>query len=172
MQIKTTKQKIARKLFELLACFAFVIISCKQASTSTALTADEKRAVADTVRKVLQNYYDDIRQSGLMAEFKYLDSSDEFFWVPPGFTSALSYDSIAGILKRNAAYTRSMINTWDTLSVTPLTKELATYTGKMSFRVTDMTGNTSTGSLLETGVLIRRKDGWKLLCGQTSSTAP
>ncbi len=150
----------------LLSIFAIpTIVSC---SHPVPLTENEKAAIVSDVRQTLDHYYDDIRKSGLTAEFKYLDHSSEFFWVPPGYAGAISYDSVAAVLQQNAPNYKSIDNSFDTLRIIPLSKELATYTGRLSSTMTDTSGVTITFSLVETGVLIKRKDGWKLLNGQTS----
>ncbi|HEV8286104.1 MAG TPA: nuclear transport factor 2 family protein [Chitinophagaceae bacterium] len=132
------------------------------------MTKDEEKAMIDTIQKTFRNYYNDLKTLGLTAEFKYLDSSSNFFWVPPGYPSAISYDSVATILKQNAAFFKSIDNRFEDLRIIPLSKELATYTARLHSTMTDTTGNTSNISLVETGVLIKRKDGWKLLSGQTA----
>jgi penicillin V acylase-like amidase (Ntn superfamily) len=140
------------------------IAACNQSS----LTKEEQKNITNDVRQTLYKYYDAINQSGLMAEFAYLDSSDKFFWVPPGYTSAISYDSVATVIKYNALLFSKVNNVWDSLHITPLTKELANYTGKLSSTMTDKAGNSNTYNLIETGLMIKRKDGWKLLSGQTA----
>jgi len=142
-----------------------IFISCHQ---STQLTEHEKASIIEDVRHTLDNYYNDIRKSGLTAEFKYLDNSSEFFWVPPGYSNSLSYDSVVTILKQNAPKFKSVDNSFDTLRIIPLTKELATYTGRLNSTMTDTSDDVMTFSLVETGILIKRRDGWKLLNGQTT----
>jgi hypothetical protein len=142
-----------------------IIVSCRQ---SESLTETEKASIIKDVRQTLDNYYSDIKKSGLTAEFKYLDNSSEFFWVPPGFSGSLSYDSVATILKQNASRYKSINNSFDTLRIIPLSKVLATYTGRLNSTMTDTSGKVATFSLVETGVLIKRQDGWKLIHGQTS----
>lgn len=141
------------------------IASCQQPSS---LTETEKARIAGEVRQTLDNYCTAVRRSGLTAEFQYLDNSSEFYWTPPGYTLAISYDSVAAILNQNARNFESVDNSFDTLKISPLTKEYATYTGRLISRMTDTLGQTTTFSLVETGVLIKREDGWKLLSGQTS----
>lgn len=151
---------------QLLAAFIMLLFaSCEQ---STVLTESEKKVISNNVQQALKNYYDDIRKSGLMAEFNYLDQSPGFFWVPPGYSNAISYDSVATILKLNAAKYRSVDNSFDTLNVIPLSKDLATYTGRLRSIMIDTSGKVFTYSLVETGILINRKGVWKLLSGQTS----
>ena len=141
------------------------IISCRQ---PISLTESEKASIIKDVRMTLDNYCNDIKKSGLTAEFKYLDNSPDFFWVPPGYSSSISYDSVAIVLNQNARKYKFILNSFDTLKIIPLSRELATYTGRLRSTMTDTTGKLMTFSLVETGVLIKRQDGWKLLSGQTS----
>ena len=141
------------------------LVSCAQPET---LTEAEKNKIVQEAKETLDNYYKDIRKEGLMAEFKYLDNSADFFWIPPGYDSPLSYDSIASILNSNAALLKSVENAFDTLRIIPLTNQLVTYTGRLHSVVTDTSGKTSHHVLVETGTLIKRKGGWKLLNGQTN----
>jgi len=117
---------------------------------------------------MLREYCADIKANGLPAEFKYLDESMEFFWVPPGYSSWLSYDSVAAILKQRAPANRSVDNQWETLRIDPLTHEYATYTGKLRGTMIDTAGSIVKYTLLETGVVVKRKEGWKLLRGHSS----
>ena len=144
----------------------FAAVACK--NNEQQFTEQEKALIADTIRQTLNNYYADIRKEGLLAEFRYLDSSSEFFWVPPGFENALNYDSIHSILIKNASSLSSIVNSWENLAIHPLSRELVNYTGKIRSTVTDTAGNVFNSTLLETGIMIRRKNGWKLLSGQTA----
>jgi hypothetical protein len=140
-------------------------LSCNQ---SPPLTKQEGKQVTDSVSVMLHNYYNDIKTNGLTAEFKYLDNSPDFFWVPPGYSSAISYDSVAIILNQNAPVLKSTDNSFESLRIIPLDRNIATYTARIRSTVTDTAGKVSTFSLVESGVVIKRKDGWKLLSGQTS----
>ena len=141
------------------------IVSCTQPST---LSGNEKATIIAEATRTLQNYYADIKKSGLTAEFDYLDQSADFFWVPPGYSAAIFYDSVAAVLRQNAPNYISINNAFDALKIIPLSKELATYTGRLHSTMIDTAGIATTFSLVETGVLIKRKDGWKLLHGQTA----
>ncbi len=155
-------RKIARLLQ--LTLISFGCFACQSSNFSR----EDQQSVADDVRQTLDSYYSAINSSGLTAEFHYLDSPDNFFWVPPGYSKAISYDSVVIFIKQNAPLFRSINNMWDTLRIIPLTKELASYTGKLHSVMTDTSGKTTTYSLIETGVMIKRSDGWKILNGQTA----
>ena len=141
-------------------------VSCKNHSEQ--LSVEEREAISATVTTTLNDYYKAIKKNGLTAEFDYLDSSADFYWLPPGYSSPISYDSVSAVLRKTAPLLLSVDNSWEKLSVHPLTKELASYTGKIRSTVTDTSGKQSITYLLETGIVIKRKDGWKLLSGQTS----
>jgi len=152
-----------RKL--VIICTILTIISCKQ---STTLTENEKASIIIDIRMTFDEYYSDIRKSGLSAELKYFDNTSDFFWVPPGYSNSISYDSVATIIKENAPSSRSVDNSIDTLRIIPLSKELAAYTGRLNSTMIDTSGKAITFALVESGILIKRPNGWKLLSGQTA----
>ncbi len=143
---------------------SFAIASC---SAPNELTETEKNFIIQEVRQTLKQYYQDIKANGLKAEFKYLDHSPDFFWLPPGYSHALSYDSVASVLIQNAPNFTLIENSFDTLHIVPLSQTLASYTGRLHSFMTDTSGKLNSFSLVETGVLVKRRDGWKLLLGQT-----
>lgn len=153
------------KTFVPLLCLAIAFASCAGRPSQHAM---DRQKVAAEVRAMLTAYCDAIRQKGLLAEFAFLDSSADFYWVPPGYPATIGFDSVAAAIRRNAASLRTVDNRFDTLSVTALGDSLATYSGRLQSLITDTAGNSSVARLVETGVVIRRATGWKLLCGQTS----
>ena len=156
---------VHRLLQQLIFFLLLIIIACHQAMEMTEM---EKEKIIKDVRQTLDHYYEDIRTSGLTAEFKYLDHSPDFFWVPPGYSSSLSYDSIVAIVKQNAMKFKKVDNSFDTLQIIPLSKRLATYTGRLKSIMTDTSGQVMAFSIVETGVIIKRREMWRLLHGQTT----
>jgi hypothetical protein len=150
-------------IFFILLFFAF--ISCQE---NDHLTAEKEKVIIEEIKIMMNDYYNDIKTNGLLAEFKYLDSSKEFFWTPPGYSTIIRYDSVANILRSNAAGFKSIENTWDTLDIMPASERLVFYTASITSRVTDTSGKITLTKLFETGAVIKRKDGWKLLSGETS----
>lgn len=128
----------------------------------------DKNAIILEVQEMFENYYQDIKIEGLTGEFKYLDTSENFFWVPPGYKSALSYDSVKSILETNASNLSMADLSWAELKVFPLSNDIASYTGILEGTVIDKAGNQNDVHIIESGVVIKREDGWKLLSGQTS----
>jgi len=150
---------------------ALLTITCCSPATTSQSEIDKKQ-VLDSVRHTLANYYVAIKKEGLTAEFRFLDSSADFFWVPPNYATAILYDSVANIINQNARAFKTVDNTWDTLRINYLTPELASYTGRLRSITTDTSGRVFTFTMVETGLVIKRKDGWKLLSGQTSMVNP
>jgi hypothetical protein len=166
----TKTRRIAKNMnAKRLVITLFILASCNQ---QPGITDAEKAEVIAEVRQTLQNYYDDIRESGLNAEFKYLDNSAEFFWVPPGYSGPIFYDSVVSTIKEHAAKYKSVDNVFDTLHIVALSKRYATYTGRLRSTMTDTSGQANTFIMLETGILTKRSDGWKLLSGQTAIVNP
>lgn len=128
----------------------------------------DQQKVSQEVRQMLNNYYSDVNREGLTAEFRYLDDSPDFFWNPPGYSSTLSYDSVKAEVERNARLFQSVQFRWDTLRVIPLAENIANYSGVVQGSMTDTAGVESIVSLLESGTVIRREDGWKILNGHTT----
>jgi hypothetical protein len=146
---------------------SLIMGSCgqKKAEDQVDLTSIETE-----VRQVLEEYFKDMKAEGLSSEFRYLDESDDFFWVPPGYASALTYDSVKTIITQMSDMFTLVDNQWVTLQVNPLNHELAAYTGQVHSIMTDTAGTSSEHDMLETGVMIKREDGWKILCGQSRMT--
>jgi hypothetical protein len=109
-----------------------------------------------------------VRDSGLTAEFGYLDKSAAFFWVPPGYKAAISYDSVGTVLRQAAPRFRSIDNKIRSIRVVPLSMKLATYNLTMQSASVDTAGSAASVVLIESGVVVKRSDGWKLMSGQTA----
>lgn len=120
------------------------------------------------VRDMLADYGDATETKGLLAEFTYLDSSAQFAWMPPGFSSPIDFDSVAVCLRTNAPLIRSISWKWAQLNVLPLNDTLAYYYGRLSSTTTLHTDSVLTTGLLESGLWVRRGPDWKLLAGHTS----
>ncbi|MEZ4919480.1 MAG: nuclear transport factor 2 family protein [Saprospiraceae bacterium] len=149
------------KIVPCLTLLLGAVISC----TAPAFNQSE---VEQEVRNMLKSYHQAMETNGLEAEFDFLDNSDDFFWVPPGYTSTLTYDSVRTILKQTAPAIDSISLSWETLSIYPLSRDLASYSGIVSGTMRDTSGNINAMHLIESGTCIRRADGWKLLNGQSA----
>jgi len=141
-----------------------LLVSCNPQAEQTTFDQEE---VKQAVKQTLENYFKDIAKDGLTAEFKYLDNSPDFFWVPPGYSSALSYDSVRAILTQNAPNFKKNIFYWEQLQLYPHSAEITSYTGIVNASVTDTTGVETKSRIIESGTMILRKDGWKILNGQS-----
>ena len=97
------------------------LISCSEIQKSNDF---DRESIIEEVNLMLNKYHEDIGREGLTAEFKYLDQSPDFFWVPPGYDKSLSYDSVKDILEANAKAYSSIEFHWDTLQIFPLSSEM------------------------------------------------
>ncbi len=141
------------------------LISCSEIQKSNDF---DRESIIEEVNLMLNKYHEDIGREGLTAEFKYLDQSPDFFWVPPGYDKSLSYDSVKDILEANAKAYSSIEFHWDTLQIFPLSSEIANFSGIVDGFMIDTAGVESKISIIESGTIIKREDGWKLLSGQSA----
>lgn len=140
------------------------VTSCER---SKPFSDEDKTRIVHEVTQMLHDYQKAVAASGLTAEFDYLDSSSDFFWTPPGYSGPINYDSVAKILTQNAPLFKSIESTYKTLRVVPLSKRIATYSALINTTMTDTSGKAMQFTLVETGVVIKREKGWKLVSGQT-----
>ena len=150
-----------------LLTYFFLITSVFICHSQTSLNTKEKEVITQEIKKMLDNYHTDIVKDGIEDELKYLDSSSDFFWVPPGYKSAISYDSVKTVLTVNAPTLKSVEFKWMELKVNPLSENIVSYTGIVGGSIRDTANQVSTVSMIETGTVLKRADGWKILCGQS-----
>lgn len=132
-----------------------------------ALSSESKDAITREIQKMFDNYHNDITKNGLTSEFKYLDESSDFFWVPPGYEKVLDYDTIKKILIENSKAINFIEFSWESIKIFPLTNKIANYSGIAKCVQVDINNNPITFKIIESGTLIKRKDGWKFLNGQS-----
>lgn len=130
-------------------------------------TAWDRDATRLAVEKMLVDYHQAMKAGGIAAEFDYLDDSEAFFWVPPGYTTAMNYDEIRAILEDSKGSYSDITLDWESLTVHALSPDIASYSGVVHGIWTDTAEVALEMRLLESGTIIRRSDGWKLLSGQT-----
>ena len=142
-----------------------LVISCQQANKSS---SDVDPNIAQQVKRTLDEISNAVKTHGVTAEFKWMDSSANFFWIPPGFNSPLSYDSVAKIMRSNAGLFKQVEEKWDLLEIHALSNDHAVFTGRILSKTTDTANRVQEHQLVETGIMVRKEDGWKLHCGHTS----
>ncbi len=145
---------------------ALAIAGCQQAETPRWDKA-KKEKVLKEVTAMLHNYFSDIKKEGLTAEFRYLDNSPDFFWVPPGYQTVIYYDSVYKTLLIHDQGLQSVAFYWSSLEVHPLSEEIANYTGIVKGTIVDTAGQVNQVHMIETGTAIKRAEGWKILSGQS-----
>ncbi len=127
------------------------------------------KVVEVEVAKMFDEYHRAIAKDGLLGEFSFLDTSANFFWVIPGYNSAIGIDSVKAILTATAPMFSEVHFHWQTLDIFPLSNTLANFTGITKGSMKDTSGVDSQVSIVESGTVIKRKDGWKLLSGQSAN---
>ena len=150
----------------LIVLLAIVFASCSQNEN---FDGPQKEKIVREVTEMFNDYHNDIKVDGLIAEFNYLDESSDFFWVPPGYNSALSYDSVKSILELNHQSFQSIEFSWDTLQIFPLSDKIASYSGIVHGIMTDTSGLVNTVRIIESGTVIKRGSSWKILNGQSAT---
>ena len=153
-----------RTFFYLIIILTFT--SCKE-EVSTLKQPIDKERVSVEILQMFDAYHAAIKENGLEAEFDFLDNSPDFFWVPPGYKSAQSYDQVKNALIENNKAIKSIQFKFDTIQVYPLSNSIANYSGVVSGKMLDTSNMVSTFRIIESGTLIKRNDGWKLLNGQS-----
>ncbi len=123
--------------------------------------------VISECKKTLLEMNADIKQFGFPAEMNYLDTSKDFFWLPPGYVTPINFDTVFQILGRNSMIYSSVDNSFDSLFVRPINSELASYYARIHSVMKKISGETLEVRMNEVGTMIKRKDGWKLLNGHT-----
>ncbi|MBL7931964.1 MAG: hypothetical protein JNL60_08680 [Bacteroidia bacterium] len=164
------KQKDSKTYIVLTVVFAIITLFIWNYDLTESLNSvhvDKEKVTTETTL-MLQNYYEDVRKNGLLAEFKYLDSTNDFYWTPPGFSGPINFDSVSKLLRMNTPTFKSVTNVFDSLKISAMAHDSASYNGLIDSRMIDTSGNETHVKLRETGLLIKRKDGWKLLRGKTT----
>ncbi len=151
-------------IFFRLSCFILLITGC---SNHDQLTEKNRNRIIKECNSAIEEYYKSVDRHGLTAELDYLDNSEDFFWIPPGYKTEIDYDSVASYLKLNAPRFRSVSNKPEKIRILPLTGYISNYSCTLSSRMVDTSGKESYFRLREFGTLINRNGSWKLLCGQT-----
>ncbi len=155
-----------KRFYYLIFCFVLQNVSCTNAAKE--LNENERQQIKNEISGLLHANFKNIAEKGYMEDLKSLDNSPGFYWIPPGQTMPISYDSVAAIIKKFIPGNRSVVSTWDTLHVQPINKEIATYAGKYHSIYTDTTGKVLEFNMHEIGTVVKRKEGWKIVSGKTS----
>lgn len=127
---------------------------------------DTEKVKAD-VEDFLHEYHSSMENQGLKGEFAYLDSTEQFFWVPPGFNSWISFDSVKTILNVTDPLISEMKIRWEDLRIDVLSEEVAVYTGRVSIEQKNVNDGLQEYKLLETGIVKKKNGKWKILSGQS-----
>ena len=144
-----------------------ISISMLSCSSEKTIQDFDAATIEKEVKQMFMAYDDSLRKSGINGEFFFLDNSDAFYWVPPGYKYALPYDSIANILHANSPKYQYIDNSWDNLQIMGLSDKYASFNGVVNSYVITSENDTIVTKLSETGIVVKRGNEWKLLSGQT-----
>ncbi len=156
---------MTHRLFYFLVIF-ITFMNCKE-EVNTSKQLLDKEQISTEILQMFDAYHAAIKENGLKAEFDFLDNSSDFFWVPPNYNSQQSYNQVKNVLIENDKAITSIEFKFDTIQVYPLSDSIANYTGIVSGKMVDTASTLSTFKIIESGTLIKRKSGWKLLNGQS-----
>ena len=154
-----------RRLFFI--CSLAVAIQSGFCQQKIEFTDAQRVVIRDSVTQLKYRVWDEIRAKHLEAALNLFDDSPDFFWVFAPDTTMVSYDVFVARLKGAFRDYRSIDVVWDRMHVEPLTNEYAEYTGKYHATYTDASGKIFKATGLETGIVVHRSSGWKILNGQT-----
>ncbi len=147
--------------------YAFLLIATFTSYAQKSLTTKTKKTITLEVKTMFDNCHNDIVKNGLKAELKYLDASSDFFWVPPSYNTALNYNAVKKILLSNSKSISYIEFSWETIEIFPITNKIANYSGIVKVVEINTANKHMAFRILESGTLIKRKDGWKFLSGQS-----
>jgi hypothetical protein len=136
-------------------------------SERTNLSTTEYDKIKREIEAALHKNFETIAAEGWIGELKALDDSRQFSWVPPGKYAPINYDSMKSVLQRATMTIEKTELAWIELYVKPISQTLATYSGRYSSRYTMKSGKVAEFTMAESGTVIRKKNGWKLISGQT-----
>lgn len=142
------------------------LISCTEQDEN-----DTENQKTDTkeIRSFLHAYHDAVNHYGVKAELNFFDSSEQFFWIPPGYAEALNFDSVKSILLIADDAIRQTNFEWESLHVQFVEDNVASFNGVVKGTITDTSNLTININQIKSGLLIKRKDGWKILNGQSTT---
>ncbi|TXG34763.1 hypothetical protein [Seonamhaeicola maritimus] len=116
-------------------------------------------------------YHDDLIENGIKDIIKYLDESRDFFWLLSGNSSSSDYKTVSSLLLSHHPLVKYLEFDWNPLHIHPLTKNIAVYTGVVEGVQLDTSNIKSSFKVVESGTLVKRKDGWKFLSGQSKNVS-
>ncbi|MFN0032698.1 MAG: hypothetical protein ACKVOR_11110 [Flavobacteriales bacterium] len=144
-----------------------IFCGCLPDNSSSIPSTFQRNKTEHEVRQFFDSYYAAMKAKGLIGELEFLDTTSDFFWVPPYYNSSITFDSVSAHLHNNAHLFQSVENSWEHVRIYPLNDSIATYTGKLHSKMIQPNDSALSATMLESGVVRKRNGHWKLLCGQT-----
>ena len=148
-------------------CFLAVAVQSVYCQQQATLTQSQRAAIRDSVTQLKYRVWDEVRAKHFEGTLNCFDDSPEFFWVFTPDTTIILHDVFVAMLKGAFQDYRSIDVVWDRIHVEPLTNQYAVYTGKYHVTYIDTSGKVFKAIGVETGIVVHRPTGWKILNGQT-----
>ena len=134
------------------------------------LTDSQKTEIIKEVETMATQFFIDYNNKNIDAVVRSLDDSPKFFWVFPPETTHLSRDKLVSSLTLEIESALFLEAAWDEIIVEPLASDFAYCKGVFNVVITDSLKNEKKFIGIESAVVVKRKDGWKFLMGQTSTS--
>jgi len=120
---------------------------------------------------MMKSLVSDLNTDGIQSQLKYLDNSDKFQYTFLNSGKIYDYEELKKQLEISSSTDYKVNLSFDEFKITPLSDKLVSYSLILS-GYERIDGQNSDISLVETGTLIRRNDGWKIINAQTTVTYP
>lgn len=148
-----------------LMCFLCTAFTCGEKPLK--MNEEEKSEIVKAVKDMTANYFRDFYTRSIDTVLSHYDTSSSFFWAITPDTIALKRSAMVTMHRHALKDYTKFDGYWSNIKVEPLTNELAMYHGTYHVNTEDKSGKKGTITGVETGVMVKREDGWKYLAGQT-----
>ncbi|MCU0373181.1 MAG: nuclear transport factor 2 family protein [Ignavibacteria bacterium] len=149
----------------LLACLLLTAFTCGEKTLK--LDDSERAEIVEAVKSMTSRYFEDFHANNVDTVLRHYDTSACFFWSITPDTIALKRSAMVTMHRHAIKDYAKFEGYWSNIQVEPLTKELAMYHGTYHVNTEDKGGKKGKITGVETGVMVKREDGWKYLAGQT-----
>jgi ketosteroid isomerase-like protein len=150
---------------------AALLMGCRAPAT-TAFTAADAAAVADSVTQALEAFRLAFSARDFDSALTYYADDPRFRWIEEGEVRYTSKAQLAKVLREFAAPLRSIELSFYDPVVTAVAPGVATITTRFAQKITDSTGATQGFAGAMSMTMIHADSGWRFLVGHTSLLSP
>jgi hypothetical protein len=148
-----------------LVCFFLLAFTCGEKPLT--LSDNDKSDIVKAVKDMTSKYFMDFYTHNVDSVLRHYDTSACFFWAITPDTIAMKRSAMVTMHRHAVKDYTKFEGYWSDMRVEPLTNELAMYHGTYHVLTEDKDGHIGKIMGVETGIMIKREDGWKYLAGQT-----